>query len=46
MKTILTYLKPFIKSMSLGFCIKACGTIMELCLPYILAMMIDDIVPQ
>ena len=45
MKTVLIYLKPFAKRMGLGFLIKALGTIMELCLPYILAMMIDDIVP-
>lgn len=45
MKTIFTYLRPFLKSISIGFLIKSLGTIMELCLPYILAMMIDEIVP-
>lgn len=46
MKKFLFYLKPHIPKMSLGLLIKFFGTIMDLLIPWILAHMIDDIVPQ
>ena len=47
MKKILTYyLKPYYGRMSIGFCIKLIGSIMDLCLPWILAYMIDTIIPM
>lgn len=46
MKKFLFYLKPYIPKMSLGLLIKFFGTIMDLLIPWILAYMIDDIVPQ
>lgn len=45
MKGILKYIKPYILQMVLGLIIKFTGTIMDLCLPWILAYMIDDIIP-
>ncbi|MEG0766275.1 MAG: ABC transporter ATP-binding protein, partial [Clostridia bacterium] len=45
MKKILHYLKPWLATMSFGLLIKCIGTIIELVLPWILAHMIDDIVP-
>lgn len=46
MKKILThYLKPHYFRMSIGFIIKFIGSIMDLCLPWILAYMIDTIIP-
>ena len=46
MKKILTYyLKPYYFRMSIGFIIKFIGSIMDLCLPWILAYMIDTIIP-
>ena len=44
MKTMLVYLKPFYKRMSLGFCIKVVGTLVELFLPYILSHILKDVV--
>lgn len=46
MKGILKYIKPYILQMVLGLIIKFTGTIMDLCLPWILAYMIDDIIPK
>ena len=46
MKGILKYIKPYILQMVLGLILKFTGTIMDLCLPWILAYMIDDIIPQ
>ncbi len=46
MKLILRYLKPFYARMFLGLLIKAGGSVMELILPYILAHIIDNVVPQ
>lgn len=40
------YLKPYLGRMSLGLAIKFVGTIMDLLLPWILAKLIDDVVPQ
>lgn len=46
MKRIFEYLKPMTGKMLLGFIIKCIGTVMDLFLPWILAYMIDSIVPQ
>ena len=46
MGKILEYLKPSIFRMSVGLTIKFIGTIMDLLLPWILAFLIDNIVPQ
>lgn len=47
MKRILTgYLKPYYFRMSLGFLIKFTGTVMDLCIPWILAYMIDTVTPK
>lgn len=47
MKRVLTYyLKPYYARMSVGFAVKFAGTIMDLCLPWILAHMIDYVIPQ
>lgn len=46
MKLVLRYLKPFYARMFLGLLIKAGGSVMELILPYILAHIIDNVVPQ
>ena len=47
MKRVLTYyLKPYYARMSVGFAVKFAGTIMDLCLPWILAHMIDNVIPQ
>ncbi|OJV64452.1 MAG: ABC transporter [Clostridiales bacterium 38-18] len=45
MKRFFDYLKPFLPRMSLGLTIKFIGTIMDLLIPWILAHIIDDIVP-
>ncbi len=45
MRRILAYLKPYLSSMILGLMIKFTGTIMDLLLPWILAYIIDDVVP-
>ena len=45
MKTVLKYLRPFWGRMCLGLGIKVVGTIMDLILPYILAHIIDEVVP-
>ena len=45
MKRIAGYLKPYIGRMSIGFMIKFFGTIMDLFLPWILAYIIDNVVP-
>lgn len=45
MKRILGYLKPYIGRMIMGFTIKFMGTIMDLFLPWILAYIIDNVVP-
>ena len=45
MKLIFRYVRPYFKRMSLGLTIKFFGTIMDLFLPYILAHIIDEIVP-
>ena len=45
MKKFFEYLKPQIPKMSLGLVIKFIGTIMDLLIPWILAYIIDDVVP-
>ncbi len=46
MKKMLGYVKPYFLRMSFGLFIKFLGTIMDLALPWILAYMIDDVVPK
>ncbi|GAB6109659.1 ABC transporter ATP-binding protein [Fusibacter bizertensis] len=46
MKRLLSYLRPYLAKMSIGLFIKFTGTIMDLLIPWILAHMIDKIVPQ
>ncbi|MBQ7943815.1 MAG: ABC transporter ATP-binding protein [Lachnospiraceae bacterium] len=47
MKKVLTwYLKPYYRRMLLGLAIKFIGTIMDLCLPWILAYVIDTVIPR
>ena len=46
MKLIYRYMKPFFPRMVLGFVIKFLGTVMDLLLPWILAYIIDEIVPH
>lgn len=43
---MLRYLKPYSQRMGVGFLIKFIGTIMDLCIPYILAHIIDVIIPM
>ena len=45
MKTVLKYLKPYTLRMALGFAIKVLGTFMDLGLPWVLAYIIDDVIP-
>ncbi len=44
MKTLLRYLKPFRRRMTLGFLIKVTGTLTELMLPYILSHILKNVV--
>jgi len=46
MKRIIVYVRPYFLGMSLGLVIKFLGTIMDLALPWILAYMIDTVVPM
>lgn len=39
------YISPYYPRMSVGFVIKFIGTIMDLCIPYILAHIIDAVIP-
>lgn len=43
---ILRYVKPYYPRMGVGFLIKFTGTIMDLCIPYILAYIIDSVIPR
>ena len=45
MKRILGYLKPLLGRMLTGFGIKLAGTVMDLAIPWILAHIIDEVVP-
>ncbi len=42
---IVKYLRPYFPRMGLGFFIKFAGTVMDLCIPYILAYIIDTVIP-
>lgn len=47
MKRIVThYLRPYYGRMLVGFIIKFSGTCLDLCLPWVLARMIDVVIPQ
>ncbi len=46
MKLIAKYLRKFIGTMLLGLSIKIVGTLMDLVLPYILAHIVDNVVPR
>ncbi len=46
MKYVFLYLRPYMPKMLLGFFIKFTGTIMDLCLPRILAYVIDNVIPM
>lgn len=46
MKSLKTYLQPWIKMIAFGLTIKITGTFLELFLPQILSRIIDDIVPS
>jgi len=45
MKKILLYLKPYSGRMFVGFLFKVAGTFMDLGLPWVLAYIIDDVIP-
>lgn len=40
------YIKPYYPRMGAGFFIKFIGTVMDLCIPYILAYIIDSVIPE
>ena len=42
---IVKYVKPYFGRMGVGFAIKFIGTVMDLCIPYILAYIIDSVIP-
>ena len=44
MKRLFSYLRPFAGRMSIGLAIKIAGTLVELALPYILGMILNDII--
>ncbi len=44
MKRLFAYLRPFFGRMSVGLTIKIAGTLVELALPYILGMILDEII--
>lgn len=46
MRTVLSYLRPSAKKMAWGLTIKFLGTVMDLLLPWILAFVIDTVVPR
>lgn len=43
---VLKYLQPYFVRMGVGFLVKFVGTIMDLCIPYILAHIIDSVIPM
>lgn len=45
MRTMTNYIRPYLLRMGYGFVIKFFGTIMDLLLPWILAYVIDDVIP-
>ncbi len=46
MKKIMIYIQPYIPRMMFGFLIKVLGTFMDLGLPWVLAFIIDNIIPE
>ena len=44
MKRLFTYLRPFAGRMSVGLTIKIAGTVVELALPYILGMILNEVI--
>lgn len=46
MKTVLQYLRPQYARLALQLTIKFIGTITELFLPWMLSLILDDVVPQ
>lgn len=46
LKRLFGYLRPFGKRMSIGLAIKVVGTLVELALPYILSIILDEAVPM
>ena len=46
MKLIINYLKPYHSRVTLGVIIKFFGTMMELVLPWNLAYILDQVIPQ
>lgn len=45
-KIVSVYLKPYYSRMAIGLVFKFTGTIMDLCIPWILAYMIDSVIPR
>lgn len=45
MKLIMKYLKPYYGRMLFGLFVKICGTVAELFMPWILAHILDDVIP-
>ncbi|NLL96287.1 MAG: ABC transporter ATP-binding protein [Clostridiaceae bacterium] len=46
MKKIFQYIRPYLLRMAFGFSIKFLGTIMDLLIPWVLAYIIDEVIPQ
>lgn len=46
MKLIMKYLKPYYGRMLFGLLIKICGTVAELFMPWILAHILDNVIPE
>lgn len=46
MKTVFSYLKPYLGRMGIGFMIKVSGTVSELMLPYILSYILKDVITR
>ncbi len=46
MRTLWKYIRPFLRVIAIGLTAKAAGALLELLIPYIMSMIIDDIVPQ
>ena len=45
-KIISFYLRPYYKRMGIGFTVKFIGSIMDLCIPWVLAYVIDNVIPM
>lgn len=45
MKLLLNYLRPYVKRMTVGMTVKFSGAIMDLLIPWILAYIIDNVIP-